>query len=648
MPLRPSSFANFQRPLYLWNLMIRDSTNDGFFTETLKIYSYMQHSDVHGNSFTYPVLLKACANLASIPHGKMLHGHVLKLGFQGDTFVQTALIDMYSKCLFVASARQVFDEMTHRSIVSWNAMVSAYSRGSWMDQALSLLKEMLVLGFEPTSSTFVSILSGYSNLDSFNFLLQGMSIHCCLIKLGPACFEVSLSNSLMGMYARFSQMNEARKVFDLMDEKSIISWTTIMGGYVKVGDAAEVFDLFNQMQHQSIGIDFIVLLNLISGCIQVGELLLASSVHSLVLKCGCDGEDSIENLLITMYAKCGNLISARRIFDLITGKSILSWTSMIAGYAHSGHPVEALDLFRRLVRTDIQPDGATLATVLSACADLGSLSLGQEIEEYVFLNGLELDQQVQTSLIHMYSKCGSIKKAREVFERVTDKDLTIWTSMINSYAIHGMGNEAISLFHKMTIAEGIMPDAIVYTSLLLACSHSGLVEDGVKYFKSMQKDFGIAPTIEHYTCLVDLLGRAGKLDLALDTIQGMPPKAQVQAWSVLLSACRIHGNVELGELAAVKLLDLSPGSSGSYVLMANLYTSLGKWKEAHIMRNFIDGKGLVKECGWSQVEVNGKFHTFAAGNQSHVGLVNIYKTLEDLNFTLQEGSYTTETVAVNN
>ncbi|KAJ1402684.1 Tetratricopeptide-like helical domain superfamily [Sesbania bispinosa] len=648
MPLRPSSFSNFQRPLYLWNLMIRDSTNDGFFTETLKIYSCMQHSGVHGNSFTYPVLLKACANLASIPHGKMLHGHVLKLGFQGDTFVQTALVDMYSKCSLVASARQVFDEMTQRSIVSWNAMVSAYSRVSWMDQALSLLNEMLVLGFEPTSSTFVSILSGYSNLDSSNFLLQGMSIHCCLIKLGLACFEVSLSNSLMGMYARFSQMNEARKVFDLMDEKSIISWTTIMGGYVKVGDAAEVFDLFNQMQHQSIGIDFIVLLNLISCCIQVGELLLASSVHSLVLKCGCDGEDSIENLLITMYAKCGNLISARRIFDLITGKSILSWTSMIAGYSHSGHPVEALDLFRRLVKTGIRPDGATLATALSACADLGSLSLGQEIEEYVFLNGLELDQQVQTSLIHMYSKCGSIKKAREVFERVIDKDLTIWTSMINSYAIYGMGNEAISLFHKMTIAEGIMPDAIVYTSLLLACSHSGLVEDGVKYFKSMQKDFGIAPTIEHYTCLVDLLGRAGKLDLALDTIQGMPPKAQAQGWSVLLSACRIHGNVELGELAAVKLLDLSPGSSGSYVLMANLYTSLGKWKEAHIMRNFIDGKGLVKECGWSQVEVNGKFHTFAAGNQSHVGLVNIYKTLEDLNFTLQEGSYTTETVAVNN
>ncbi|XP_020221554.1 pentatricopeptide repeat-containing protein At4g19191, mitochondrial [Cajanus cajan] len=615
MSLRPSSLANFRRSLYQWNLMIRDSNNNGFFAQTLNIYSSMAHSGVHGNNLTYPLLLKACANLASIQHGTMLHGHVLKLGFQADTFVQTALLDMYSKCSHVSSARQVFDEMPQRSVVSWNAMVSAYSRGSSVDQALRFLKEMWVLGFEPNCSTFVSILSGYSNLDSFKFHWQGRSIHCCLIKLGIVYLEVSLANSLMGMYAQFCLMDEARKVFDLMDEKSIISWTTMIGGYVKIGHAVEAFKLFNQMQHQSIGIDFVVFLNLISGCIQVGEFLLASSVHSLVLKCGCDVEDSIENLLITMYAKCGRLTSARRIFDLIIEKSMLTWTSMIAGYVHSGHPVEALDLFRRMVKTGIRPNGATLATVLSACADLGSLSTGEEIEEYIFLNGLESDQQIQTSLIHMYSKCGSIMKAREVFERVRDKDLTVWTSMINSYAIHGMGDEAISLFHKMTTAERIMPDAIVYTGVLLACSHSGLVEDGLKYFKSMQKDFGIAPTVEHCTCLIDLLGRVGQLDLAFDAIQGMPLEVQAQAWGPLLSACRIHGNVELGELVTDRLLDINPESSGSYVLMANLYTSLGKWKEAHMMRNLIDGKGLVKERGWSQVEVSHSYHAFAAGNQ---------------------------------
>ncbi|XP_020998521.2 pentatricopeptide repeat-containing protein At2g29760, chloroplastic-like [Arachis duranensis] len=439
-----------------------------------------------------------------------------------------------------------------------------------MDAAFSLLKDMWVLGFEPSSPTFVSILSGCSDSDSdsFSFWWQGMSIHCCLIKLGLVYSQVTLANALMGMYVHFSQMEEARKVFDLMDEKLIISWTTIMGGYVKVGHVAEAYNLFNQMQHQR--------------------------------------------------------------------------------YAHSDHPLEALHLFRRLVRTDFRPDGPTVATVISACADIGSISIAQEMEHYISLNGLEFDLQVQTSLIHLYSKCGSIKKAQEVFQKVADKDLTVWSSMINSYAIHGMGKEAIDLFRKMTTTEGIIPDAIVYTSVLLACSHAGLVEDGLKCFISMQKDFGITPKIEDCTCLVDLLGRVGRLDLALDTIQGMPLEAQVQAWAPLLSACRIHGNVELGEIAAVKLLELSLGSSGNYVLMANLYTSFGKWKEAHEMRKLIDGKGLVKECGWSQVEIGGRFHTFAAGNPSRVQLANIYKMLEDLNFTLQEGSCAGQAVTMNN
>ncbi|XLS95478.1 hypothetical protein HN51_071486 [Arachis hypogaea] len=304
-----------------------------------------------------------------------------------------------------------------------------------------------------------------------------------------------------------------------------------------------------------------------------------------------------------MYAKCSDLASARRIFDLIIKKSIFSWTLMIAGYAHSDHPLEALHLFRRLVRTDFRPDPPI---------DLGSISIAKEMEDYISLNELEFDLQIQTSLIHLYSKCGSIKKAQEVFEEVADKDLTVWSFMINSYAIHGMGKEAIDLFRKMTTTEGIIPDAVVYTSVLLACGDAGLVEDGLKYFLSMQKDFGITPKIEHCTCLVDLLGRVG--DALGSTSASLGP---------LLSACRIHGNVELGELAAVKLLEFSPGSSGNYVLMANLYTSFG----------------LVKECGWRQVEIIGRFHTFAAGNQSRVQLANIYKMLEDLNFTLQEGSY---------
>ncbi|XP_028756568.1 pentatricopeptide repeat-containing protein At1g06140, mitochondrial-like [Neltuma alba] len=649
MPLRLPSLSNFKRPLYLWNLIIRDSTNNGLFSETLNIYSSMARCGFVGNSFTYPLVLKACGKIASIRDGTKIHGRILRLGYGEDAFIQTALIDMYSRCSEIVYSRLVFDEMPGRSVVSWNAMISAYCRGPWLDEALILLKEMWICGFIPNSSTFVSILSGYSNLTaSSKYLLPGLSVHCCLIKHGLEFSDISLTNSLMTMYVHVGQINGACQVFGMMHDKSLISWTTIIGGFLKVGNTEEAFRVFHQMRCQSTELDSVVFLNLASGCIQVGNLQLASSVHSLILKSGCDEEESIENALVSMYAKCRDLSSARRIFDLVNEKGILLWTSMITGYASSGHPMESLELFRKLLRTDIRPNVVTLATVASACADLGFLSMGQEIEEYILLNGFDIDKRIQASLIHMYSKCGRIKKARGAFEGVKDKDLVVWASMINGYAIHGMGKEAISLFHKMLKEEGLMPDAIVYTSILHACSHSGLVEDGLNYFKNMKEEFGIDPTVEHYTCLVDLLGRVGRLDLALDIIEGMPLEAQRQAWTPFLNACRVHANIQLGELAAAKLLDLGLGRPGNYVLMANLYTSLGKWKEAHMMRKLINSEGLVKECGWSVVEINGRFNMFSAGNHYHLQLVNIHKTLEELNASLLEASFIAEAMTENN
>ncbi|XP_059647241.1 pentatricopeptide repeat-containing protein At4g33990-like [Cornus florida] len=623
------------RPLYQWNLMLRSSTEDGFFTETLKIYSSMAKSGVHGSNFTFPPVLKSCAKLCFIREGEMVHSSVLRMGFQADVFVQTALIDMYSKCSDLVSSHKVFDEMPVRSLVSWNSMISACCRHSRVNESFGLLKQMQFLGFEPSSATFVSIVSCCS-------LGQGLSIHSYAIKLGLHS-ELPLSNSLMSMYVHLGQVKDARSIFNLMCERSIISWTTILGGYVTVGDVAQVFDMFNQMRQVSVSLDHIVFLNLVSGCVQLRNLLLASSVYCVILKSGCDCEDPIDNLLVTMFSKCGDLVSARKIFDMVHEKNVLVWTSLISGYTHFGKPHEAVELFKKLLGTTVRPNEITVATVLSACADIGSLSMGEEIEEYILRSGLQSDLRIQTSLIHMFCKCGSIKRAKEVFERVSEKDLAVWSSMINGYAIHGMGEEALSLFHKMQLEEEIKPDAMMYTSVLLACNHSGLVEDGLQHFESMQREFGIEPSIEHYLCMVDLLGRAGCLDLAMKTIQEMPAEVQPRVWAPFLSACRTHKNMELGEFAAQKLLDMKSASTGSYVLMSNFYTSVGKWKEAAVTRRLINELGLVKEPGWSQIEVNGSFHVFIAGDRSHHRSVDIYAKLEELNIKLMEAGYIAET-----
>ncbi|XWS13187.1 hypothetical protein CRYUN_Cryun36dG0016100 [Craigia yunnanensis] len=625
-------------PLYIVNLRIRNSTINGHFADTLKIYSSMlRNTRIHGNSHTFPLLFKSCAALTSLYDGTKLHAHVLQLGFQQDIFVQTSLLDMYSKCSDLASARNVFDEMLTRNVISWNTMISAYCRGFRVKEAVNLLKEMWVLGLELSASTFIGVVAACTNIQ------LGLSLHCFVFKLRLLQCEIPLANSVMNMYVKFGLIDGARSVFDTLDERSIISWTTIIDGYINAGNVGEAFNLFNRMR-QLVGVsqDMVLLVKIISGCVQAGNLLLASSVHSLVLKSGYDGEDLMDNLVLNMYAKCGDIVSARRVFEMVDEKCIFLWTSMIAAYAQYGYPAEALDLFKRLLRTGLKPNEATVASILSACADLGSLSVGKEIEHYVKLNGLASNRQVQTSLIHMFCKCGSIEKAEEVFARVLDRDLAVWSSMINGYAIHGMGNEALTLFHQMQITDFFSLDHVVFTSILLACSHSGFVEDGLKYFKSMKKDYGIEPGIEHYTCLVDLLGRAGHFDLALKTIQEMPVQVQAQVWAPLLSACRKYRNIELGEYVARKLLDLNPGNTSNYVLMANIYTSGGKWKEASVTRSMMRSRGLVKEPGWSQVEINGYIHVFIAGDRSHHQSADIYKKLDELNIKLTEAGYIAE------
>ncbi|OMO68043.1 hypothetical protein CCACVL1_20108 [Corchorus capsularis] len=598
----------------------------------------LRSTNIHGNSFTYPLLFKACAALTSLRDGTKLHAHVLHLGFQQDIFVQSSLLDMYSKCSDLASARNVFDEMITRNAVSWNTMISAYCRGSCVTEAVKMLKEMWVLGFELSASSFISVLAACTNLQ------LGLSMHCCIFKLGLLQCDIPLANSVMNMYVKFGSIDGARSIFDTMNERSVLSWTTIIGGYVNAGNLVEAFNLFNGMrQAGGVSQDMVLFVKIISGCVQTGNLLLASSIHSLVLKSGYDGEDLMDNLVLNMYAKCGDIVSARRVFEMVDEKCIYLWTSMIAAYTQFGYPAEALDLFKSLIRTGLKPNEATLATVLSACADLGSLTVGKDIEQYVKLNGFASNRKVQTSLIHMFCKCGSIEKAKEVFAGVLNKDLAVWSSMINGYATHGMGIEALDLFHRMQMSEVFNLDHAVFTSILLACSHSGLIDDGLKYFKSMKKDYGIEPGMEHYTCLVDLLGRAGHFDLALETIREIPVQVQAQVWAPLLSACRKYRNVELGEYVAKKLLSLNPGNISNYVLMANIYTSGGKWKEAAITRSMMRKRGLVKEPGWSQIEIHGYIHVFVAGDRSHHQSADIYKKLDELNIKLKEAGYIAET-----
>ncbi|KAF3786688.1 Pentatricopeptide repeat-containing protein [Nymphaea thermarum] len=325
----------------------------------------------------------------------------------------------------------------------------------------------------------------------------------------------------------------------------------------------------------------------------------------------------------------GNLLKARELFESASIRDLVTWNSIIGAYAGHGQLKEALVLFKRMWDEHVKPDGFTLTTVLSVCARVGELDTGEWIREYIQRKGVALNYIVGAALVDMYSKCGRIKSAEEVFELSPKCDVSVWNAMIGGLAMHGRANNAFELFNQMLNVQ-IEPDAITFLSMLNACSHAGLVERGQTYFDTMRSEYLIVPQIEHYGAMVDLLGRAGRVDEAYNLIKSMNIQADAVIWRALLGACRIHGNVKLGEIATKQILKLEQRNSGDYVLLSNIYSSSSKWHDAENVWNAMKEKGIPKNPGLSWIKVNDVIHEFIAGDRTNPQSENIYRAVVEV------------------
>ncbi|XP_068651274.1 pentatricopeptide repeat-containing protein At5g66520-like [Aristolochia californica] len=319
---------------------------------------------------------------------------------------------------------------------------------------------------------------------------------------------------------------------------------------------------------------------LLKACVRLVDLLTGQGVHGHVLKLGFHNDVYVQNVVISMYAECKVLDSARRVFDemiekdvvswntliigclrcgvldlalalfrMMNGKNLITWNSIITGFVQGGRPKEALALFQEMQITSgdgVLPDGITLASVLSACATLGALDQGKWVHRYLKRRGLEFDVVIGTALVDMYGKCGCVDQAVEIFKEMPKKDVLAWTSMIKVLADHGLAREAIELFKEME-GHGTKPNPVTFVPVLCACAHAGLVQQGWRFFQLMTNVYSIAPQAEHYACMVDLLSRTGLFSAAEEVIRGMEVEPDVYVWGALLGGCRMHGNVELGE-----------------------------------------------------------------------------------------------------
>ncbi|XP_062223348.1 pentatricopeptide repeat-containing protein At3g12770-like [Phragmites australis] len=587
-----------------WNRLIQLAAAKGSYADCLRLYAgSLLATGLRGDASTFPSLTKSCAALRLPRLGRAIHARAYLAGatVSCDAFVRTSLVDMYAKCGYLPDARRLFDETPRRTLVAWNCMVSAYGRSSQVDEAVAMFNAMRHAGVRPSGSTLVGVLSGCA--DSVSARSLGVCIYGYSVKSGLDA-DLLVSNSVLTMLVRAGQTDVARSLFDRVEKKSVVTWSAMASGYLQMRDFVEVFELFSRMRRTEQNMDSVVLVNLITAAVLFGNLLVAKGVHALVTKCGFECQEDLAASLVNLYGKCGDLLAAREVFDSVHSKNVVLWTSMLNVYVECGYPDKALAMFDAMLHSNVEPNKATVIAVLAACADLGSANLGETVYEYVIAMGLQSDLQVSTEFIDMYCKCGRIQRARKLFNGVTNRDLTVWSAMINGYACNGEGSEAVVLFNQMQ-NEGVRPDAIVYTHVLTACNHSGLIDEGLHCFHSMTVEYGIEPSIEHYMCMVDLLCKAGHLSSAIKFFKQMPVQMRKKVLAPLISAHSAHCADSSKEFVSEELLNLDSQNSGHCVLISNMLSCLGKWKKARSHRMLISKQGLVKEPGWSCIELGG-------------------------------------------
>lgn len=594
----------------------------------------MRYDDVAPVVYNFTYLLKVCGDVGEIRRGKEIHGQLIVNGFSLDLFAMTGVVNMYAKCGQIQEAYKMFDRMPERDLVSWNTIVAGFAQNGFAELALDLVTRMHEEGRRGDFITIVSILPAVANVGSLRI---GKAVHGYAMRAG---FDsvVNVSTALVDMYAKCGRVETARLVFDGMKSRNVVSWNSMIAAYVEGGNPEEAMRIFQKMLDQGVEPTNVTIMEALHACADLGDLERGLFVHKLLdqLKLGTDV--SMTNSLISMYSKCKKVDIAADIFSKLQGKTLVSWNAMILGYAQNGCVNEALNYFCKMRSKNIKPDSFTMVSVIPALAELSVIRHAKWIHALVIRSCFEKNVFVMTALIDMYAKCGAVGTARALFDMMNERHVTTWNVMIDGYGTHGLGKAAVELFNKML--EGpTKPNDITFLCAISACSHSGLVEEGIHYFTSMKKDYGIEPVMDHYGAMVDLLGRAGRLNEAWDFIQKMPIEPGITVFGAMLGACKIHKNVELGEKAASRLFELDPDEGGYHVLLANIYAAASMWDKLAKVRTIMEKKGLQKTPGCSLVELKNEVHSFYSGSTNHPQSKRIYTFLETLIDEIKAAGY---------
>ncbi|XP_072981647.1 pentatricopeptide repeat-containing protein At4g21065-like [Typha angustifolia] len=542
------------------------------------------------------------------------------------------LYEFISSCFRSGDISKAFLLLRHlpkSSASLWNQLIRFSAECNPSPEFFAFYRAMLHQGIRPDKATIGLVLRfGVSLRESSN--IPG-AIHCQIMKLGFATDRFLLTG-LLNFYSKCYCLSAAEQLFDEMSERDVIAHNAMIATLSSHGRVEEARKLFDQMPEKS------------------------SASWNSMITCYCKHNDLCAareifdqnpvkdvvswNAMIDGYCKMGHMVKAREFFDRMgSAKNSVTWNTLIAGYLHHREFGTALAMFQIMQMENVRPSEVTMVSLLTVCAHLGALKMGRWIHAYIKNHRLRTDVILGNALIDMYFKCGSITEALEVFHRILVRNVFCWNSIIAGLGMSGHGEHAIEVFLEMVGREKIKPDGITFVGLLSGCSHSGLVSEGKKYFSQMHKVYGLEPKIEHYGCMVDLLGRAGYLEEALNLVETMPIPPNAIVWGSLLRACRIHKNAKLSERVTQHLLQLDPNDGANYVFLSNIYACSNRWDDVEKCRKIMIEKGVRKVPGCSSTEVNNMIHEFVVGDRSHPQFEQIYAFLVEIDREIRKLGY---------
>lgn len=639
-----------RRTVVSWNTMISGYSKWGRYNEALSLVSLMQRSNVRLNETTFLTIIGVCGRSGSVDEGKEVHCLVLKSGMESFELVGSALLFFYANCCQIEDAKRVFDalrggnellwsvmlvgyvqcnllsdaldvfvKMPKRDVVAWTTLISGYAKSEdGCERALELFKLLRNNEVVPNEFTLDCVIRACGRLDVIS---EGKSVHGLVIKYGFE-FESAISGALIEFYCGCEAIDCAKRVYAGMGSPSVNASNSLMAGLISMERIQEANMVFDRLKEKGpVSCNLMIKGYAMSGQVEESKRLFDRMTHKTIIS---------SNTMISVYSRNGEIEKALDLFEETKGKrDPVTWNSMISGYAQNYQHEEALKLYLTMRKLSVDCTRSTFSALLSACSCLGSLQLGQSLHAQLTKTPFESNVYVGTSLIDMYSKCGSIKDAQKSFICTSSPNVAAWTALINAYAHHGLGSKALLHFEYM-LKLGVIPNAATFVAVLCACRYAGLTNEGMRIFHSMRKEYGVNPTLEHYACVVDLLGRSGRLEEASKFIEEMPIEADAVIWGALLTACWFWMDMKLGERVADKMFSLEPKPLYAYIILSNIYAVRGKWVEKMEVRKRLRSLEQEKGPGCSWLELDSRVHVFSVEDKTHPHCNVIYATLEHL------------------